>query len=169
DAGAGAAVVRCDLLARGRSLLHRFHRRRHVEQAGGAGIPWFTAGPLSVVVLDNVLARCAARGHGGPRGLAGAAGARRAVSARVAGSVLDRVRACADKTAALRAAALSGDRNPHGRRARAARAVALLADARLSLVVHYPGAGLDHRRSRCDRAHPPTGVPGVATRGSSDD
>ena len=50
--------------------------------------------------------------------------------AGVADAVLDRVRTGDDQAAALRAAALSGDRDPHGRRAGAPRAVAVVADAR---------------------------------------
>ena len=74
-------------------------------------------------------------GMAAPGGLAGAARARRAVSAGVADSVLDRVRTGADQTAALRAAALSGDRDPDRRRAGAAGAVAVVAEARRRLVV----------------------------------
>src|SRR5580704_18863462 len=108
DAGAGAALVRRDLLARGGCVFHGFDRRRHAEQARRPGIPWRAARPLSAAVLGDVLARRAARRHGGAGGVAGAARARRAVSAGVAGAVLDRVRAGAGKTAALCAAALSG-------------------------------------------------------------
>ena len=124
DAGAGAALVRRDLLARGRCLLRRFRRRRHAEQVGRPGIPWRAARTVSGAVLDHVLARRAARGDGGAGGLARAARARRAVPAGLAGPVLDRVRGGADQAAALRAAAVSGDRDPHRGRAGAARAVA---------------------------------------------
>ena len=112
DAGSGAAVVRRDLLARRRYVFHGFDRRRHAEQARRAGIPRRAARALSAAVLGDVLAGSAAGGDGGAGGLAGAARARRAVPAGVAGSVLDRVRTGADQTAALRAAALSRDRDP---------------------------------------------------------
>ena len=125
DAGAGAALVRRDLLARGRCLLRRFRRRRHAEQDRRPGIPWRAARTVSGAVLDHVLAGRAARGDGGAGGVAGAARARRAVPAGLADPVLDRVRGGADQAAALRAAAVSGDRDPHRRRAGAARAVAL--------------------------------------------
>ena len=90
-----------------------------------AGIPWRAARRLSAAVLGDVLAGRAAGGHGGAGGVAGAARARRAVPAGVAGAVLDRVRTGADQAAALRAAALSGDRDPDRRRAGAAGAVAI--------------------------------------------
>ena len=96
-------------------------------------------GRLSAAVLGDVLAGRAARGHGGAGGLAGAARARRAVPAGVAGPVLDRVRTGADQAAALRAAALSGDRDPDRRRAGAAGAVAVVAEARRRLVVCHSG------------------------------
>ena len=79
-AGAGAAVVRRDLLARRRCVLRGLARRRHAEQARRAGIPRRAAGDLSAAVLGDVLAGRAAGGHGGARGVAGAARARRAVS-----------------------------------------------------------------------------------------
>ena len=164
DAGAGAAVVRRDLLARGRRVLHQFARRRHAEQARRAGIPWRAARPLSAAVLGHVLARRAAGGHGGAGGVAGAARARRAISAGLADPVLDRVRTGADQAAALRAAALSGDRHPDRRRAGAPGAVALLADARRGLVVRGPrGHGRDRDRRR-DQADAPAGVSGLAVR-----
>src|SRR5215471_10287780 len=49
--------------------------------------------------------------------------ARRAISVGLAGAVLDRIRTGADQAAALRAAALSGDRDPDSRCAGAPRAV----------------------------------------------
>ena len=61
---------------------------------------------------------------GGAGGLARAARAGDQVPARLARAVLDRVRAGGDQAAALRAAALSGDRDPDRRRDRHARAVA---------------------------------------------
>ena len=140
DAGAGAAMVRRDLLARGRGVLLQFARRRHAEQARRAGIPWRAARPLSAAVLDHVLAGRGAGGDGGAGGMARAARARRAISAGVADPVLDRVRTGADQAAALRAAALSGDCDPHRRRAGAPRAVAVLADG-----AARPG-GLSFRR-----------------------
>ena len=47
DAGSRLAVVRRDLLARGRCLLRQFNRRRHAEQAVGAGIARHAARSLS--------------------------------------------------------------------------------------------------------------------------
>src|SRR5262249_55672669 len=129
DAGAGAAVVHRDLLARGRHLLHQFARRRHAVEARRAGIARCAARLLSLAVLDHLLAGGTARGHGDPGGVAGAARARRAISAGLAGAVLDRVRVGADQAAALRAAALSGDRDPDRRRAGTAGAGAQLAAA----------------------------------------
>src|SRR3954454_18745451 len=99
DPGTGAAMVRRDLLARGRGVLLQFARRRHAEQARRAGIPRRTAWPLSAAVLDHVLARRRARGNGGACGMARAARAWRAISAGVAGAVLDRVRGGADQAA----------------------------------------------------------------------
>src|SRR6266481_8386583 len=128
--GSGAALVRRDLLARRRCIFRGFDRRRHVEQAVRAGIPWRTARSLSAAVLGDVLAGSGARRDGGAGGVAGEAGARRAVPAGVAGSVLDRIRTGADQTAALRAAALSGDRHPDGWGAGAPRVVAIVAAAR---------------------------------------
>ena len=109
----------------GDAFFAEFDRRRHAEQAGSAGIPRRAARSLSAAVLGDVLAGRAAGRNGGAGGLAGAARAGRAVSAGVAGAVLDRVRTGADQTAALRAAALSGDRHPDDRRAGAPRAVAI--------------------------------------------
>ena len=110
-----------------------------LSKLGGAGIPWRAARPLSAAVLGDVLAGRGAGGDGGAGGMARAARARRAISAGVADPVLDRVRAGADQAAALRAAALSGDCDPHRGRAGAPRAVALLADARCGLVVRRSG------------------------------
>ena len=168
-AGSGAAVVRRDLLARRRYVFHQFGRRRHAGKIRRAGIPWRAAGTLSAAVLGDVLAGRSAGGHGGAGGVAGAARARRAVSAGVADSVLDRVRTGDDKAAALRAAALSGDRDPHGRRAGAPRPVAIVADAGRGLVVRDSGRGLGARRGRRDRADAPAGVSGLAVhRGGAD-
>ena len=146
DAGAGAALVHRDLLARGRRLLCRFRRRRHAEQDRRAGIPWRAARRLPGAVLDHVLARRAAGGDGGACGVAGAARARRAIPAGLADPVLDRVRGGADQAAALCAAAVSRDRDPHRRRAGAARAVAVLA-ARAA----RPGGSRFPRRPRSSR------------------
>src|SRR6185437_13847115 len=123
DAGPSAAVVHGDLLAFGQRVLCRFSRWRHVEQAWRAGIPWRAARPLSADILDHLLARCAAGRHGGAGGVAGKARTWRAISAGMAGPVLDRVRARADQAAALCAAALSANRDPHRRRAGARGAV----------------------------------------------
>ena len=110
-----------------------------------------------------------AGGDGGAGGVAGAARARRAVPAGVADPVLDRVRTRADQAAALRAAALSGDRDPHRRRAGAPRAVAIVAEAGRGLVVCHSGAGVGHRRRRRDQADASTGVSGLAVSGGGDD
>src|SRR5947209_15910815 len=126
DAGSGAALVRRDLLARRRHVFRGFARRRHVEQAGGAGIPWCTARSLSAAILGDVLAGGAARRNGRPCGLAGKARARRPISARLAGPILDRIRTGTDQAAALRAAAVSSDRDPHGRCTGTARVVEVL-------------------------------------------
>src|SRR6185437_12338325 len=111
-------------------LLRGFGRRRHAEQAGGAGIPWGAAWRLSVTVLADILAWCATRGHGGAGGLADAARIRRAVPAGVAGAVLDRIRTGIDQTATLRPAALPCDRHPDRRRAGTAGIIAIMAAAR---------------------------------------
>ena len=140
-----------------------------LSKLGGAGIPWRAARRLSAAVLGDVLAGRAARGHGDARDLAGAARARRAVSAGVAGPVLDRVRTGADKAAALRAAALSGDRDPDRRRAGAAGAVAVVAPARRRLVVCHTGGDIGHRGRRRDHVDASAGVPGMAVRGGGDD
>src|SRR5882757_6323347 len=133
--GAGAAVVRPDLLARRRNLLHRFRRWRHAGEVRRTGIPRRAARSLSAAVLGDVLAGRAAGRHGGAGGVAGAARAWRAISAGLADPVLDRVRTGFDKAAALRAAAVSRDRDPDGRRAGTPRAVAVVvADARRRLV-----------------------------------
>src|SRR6266478_5688823 len=91
--------------------------------------------------------------------------ARRAVPVGVAGPVLDRVRTGADQATALRAAALSADRDPDHRRAGTPRAVAVMVDARRRLVVCHSRRGFGHCRHRRDHADPPAGVPGVAVRG----
>ena len=154
DAGAGAAMVHRDLLARRRYLLRQFARRRHAGKTRRAGIAWRAARILSAAVLDHVLAGRAARGHGGAGGVAGAARARRAISAGLAGAVLDRVRTGADQAAALRAAALSGGGDPRRGGAGAAGAGAQLAEARRRLVVRNSGAGLDHLRRHRGQADP---------------
>src|SRR6185369_7778123 len=169
DAGAGAAVVRRDLLARRRGVLLRFARRRHAEQARRAGIPWRAARPLSAAVLDHVLAGRGAGGNGSARGMACAARARCAISAGVAGAVLDRIRTGADQAAALRAAALSGDCDPHRGRAGAPRFVALLADAWCGLVVRHSGGRVCDRRHRRHQADALPGVSGLAVPGGGDD
>src|SRR5215207_7294882 len=46
DAGAGAAVVRRDLLARRSNLLHRFRWRRHARQIRRTGVTWRAAWPV---------------------------------------------------------------------------------------------------------------------------
>src|SRR5258708_39405612 len=74
--GSGAAVVRRDLLARGRRVLRQFARRRLAEQTRRAGDPWRAARALSGAVLGDVLAARPARRDGSTRGLAGAAAAR---------------------------------------------------------------------------------------------
>src|SRR5207253_6450917 len=88
------------------------------------GVAWRAARRLPAAVLGDVRAGGGARRPRRIRGVARAARARRAVPAGLADPVLDRVRAGADQAAALRAAALSGDRDPRGRRNGAARAVA---------------------------------------------
>ena len=115
-------------------------------------------GRLSAAVLDHLLAGRAARRNGGAGGVAGAARTGRAISAGVADPVLDRVRARADQAAALRAAALSGDRDPHGRRAGATRAVAVMAAARRGLVVRDSGAGFADCRDRRGDADATAGI-----------
>ena len=147
DAGAGAALVRRDLLARRRSFFADSIGGDMLSKLSGAGIPWRAARRLSAAVLGDVLAGRAAGGHGGAGGVAGAARARRAVPAGLAGAVLDRVRTGADQAAALRAAALSGDRDPDRRRAGAPGAVAVVADARRGVVVCDSGAGFGRSRS----------------------
>src|SRR3954466_10184839 len=87
-AGAGAALVHRDLLARRRYVLCRLGRRRHAEQARRAGIPRRAAGNLSAAVLGDVLAGRAVGGFAGARGVAGAARAGGAVSSRLADAVL---------------------------------------------------------------------------------
>ena len=79
------------------------------------------AGPLRAVVLRHLLSGLDAGGLGGAGGVGGAPRACRALSAGLAGAVLDRVRAGRDQAAALRAAALSGDRHSDRRRRRNAR------------------------------------------------
>ena len=78
-AGSGAALVRRDLLARRRCVLRRFDRRRHAEQAGGAGIPRRAARCLFAAVLADVLAGRAA-GRQWRRRRSGGRGASRARS-----------------------------------------------------------------------------------------
>src|SRR5262249_35848483 len=93
----------------------------------------------------------------------------RAISAGLVGSLLDRVRTRTDQVAALCVAALSRDRHPHGRRAGTTRALALLADARLGLVVCDSRARRDLGRGRRDHADTATGIPGVAAVRGGDD
>ncbi len=97
-------------------------------------------------VLRHLLSGLDAGRTGGARGLGGAPRAGGALPAGLAGAVLDRVRTGGDQAAALRAAALSGDRHPDRRRGRIQSAVAAgVAGARRDVVV--PGAAdLQHRR-----------------------
>ncbi|MEH2527795.1 UPF0716 family protein affecting phage T7 exclusion [Bradyrhizobium sp. AZCC 2176] len=95
--------------------------------------------------------------------------ARRAISAGVAGAVMDRVRTGADQAAALRAAALSGDCDPHHRRAGAPRAVAVLADARCRMVVCHSGGGIRDRRHRRHQADALPRLSGLALPRGGDD
>src|SRR5581483_12257787 len=169
DTRARPAVVCRDLLARGRYFLCRFNWWRHVEQTGGTGIARRATRALSAPVLGNVLARRAAGGDGRTRRLAGAARARRAIPAGMAGTVLDRVRARADQAAALRAPVISGDCHSHGGCARASRAVAFLAYKRGGVVVsHSSRCVACGRRGRCG-ADAPAGVYGLALRGRGPD
>ncbi len=126
-------------------------------------------GRLSAAVLGDVLARRAARGSCGARGVAGAARAGGAVFAGVACPFLDRVRTGAHQAAALRAAALSGDRDPDRGRAGAAGAVAILVDARRGLVVRNSGRDLARRRDRGHQADAAAVVSRLAVRGGSVD
>ena len=102
-------------LRAGETFFVGFTRRRHAEQDRRAGIARRAAGDLSAAVLGDVLAGRADGGFGRAGGVAGAARARRAVPARLADAVMDHVRAGADQAAALRAAAISCDRDPHRR------------------------------------------------------
>jgi hypothetical protein len=93
----------------------------------------------------------------------------RAISAGVAGPVLDRVRTGADQAAALRAAALSGDCDSYRRRAGAPRAVAVLADPWCGLVVCHSGGGIRDRRHRSHQADALPRLSGLAVPGGGDD
>ena len=98
-------------------------------------------------VLGDVLSRRDAGRPCGAGGLARRAGARREIPAGLARAVLDRVRARGDQAAALRAAALSGDRDPDRRRGRQPRAVAAAAgSARHRVVVPHHAWGSPSRR-----------------------
>ena len=90
--------------------------------------------------------------------------------AGLAGAVLDRVRTGDDQAAALRAAAVSGDRHPDGGRDRATRAVAhawLMRGAAWWFVI--PADRARRRGGRRDLADPAAGVPGLAVRRGIDD
>ena len=120
---AGAAVVHRHHHARaGDSFFAEFGRPRHagkvVERPGSA----WRAARLLIFVLFWVTFWPGAMlaGAGGAGGLGGAARAGAQVPAGLARAVLDRVRAGGDQAAALRAAALSGDRHPDRRRGRCA-------------------------------------------------
>ena len=149
---AGAAVVRGDRRQVGHGVLHRRGRPRHAgesdERAGGARR---AARLLPAAVLCDLLAgRGAGRACRAAR-LAGAARAGRAVSAGLARAVMDRVRSRDDQAAALRAAALSGDRDLDRRHSRAWRPRQEPLDrARHRRLVL--DAGADRRGCRC-RVH----------------
>src|SRR6266404_2245465 len=169
DACSGAAVVRRDLLESRRYIFRRLDRRRHAEQAGGAGIARGAAWALSAIVLGDVLAGSAAGGNGGAGGVAGEARARRAVPAGLAGPVLDRVRAGADQAAALCAAALSGDRHVDGRGAGTPRAVAIVVDERRGLVVRDSRNSIGDCRRRRHHGDASADISGMAVRGGGAD
>ena len=107
------------------------------------------AGPLRAVVLRHLLSGFDAGGIGGAGGVGGAPRTCRALSSGLAGAVVDRVRAGGDQAAALRAAALSGDRHFDRRRGGNARPVATGVAGSRHLVV-VPGAG-DRQRDRGGR------------------
>jgi hypothetical protein len=96
--------------------------------------------------------------------LARASRAGRAISARVADPVMDRVRTGADQAAALCAAALSCDRHPVRYGSRAADAVHLMAEEGGGLVVRHSGAHVDPCRDRHHYPDAAAGLSGVAVR-----
>src|SRR4029077_14097355 len=161
----GAALVCRHLLARRRSILCRFHWRRHAEQAVGTGISRRSARSLSPACLGDVLAGRTDGADGGACGVAREAGAGSAISAGLARTLLDRLRAGADQTAALRAAALPRDRDPHRRRARAEGAVAIVVEEWSSLVVRDPRTCLRDGRRHRGWPDAPAGISGLAIRG----
>src|SRR5437764_382910 len=77
--GARAALLRRDLLARRRTVLPGFRRRRPAGQFGRSAVPGRAAPPLFGPFRGDVLAGRAAAGHGGACDMAGAARARRAI------------------------------------------------------------------------------------------
>ena len=120
------------------------------EDLQGAGNPRRAARLLSAAVLADVLAGRAARRDRGAGGVAAAPRAADALPARLARAELDRVRAGGHQAAALRAAALSGDRDPDRARDRArARCRTMRISSRFNVM--WPifaavlPAGRDHR------------------------
>ena len=120
----------------GDAFFAEFDRRRHAEQAVGAGIPrraarrfilllfWVTFWPGAP--LAGMAAPAVWRARREP-------GAQFLLAWLIPSWIV--FEAGADQAAALCAAALSGDRDPDRRRAGAPRAVAIMADARGGLVV----------------------------------
>src|SRR5690349_12539370 len=140
DPGTRTAMVRRHRASLWRRVLYLVSRGRPFQQGGLAtGIARRAARLLPRHLLADVLAGSRARGPCGSAGVVRATPAHDSISAGLAGPVVDRVRARDHQAAALCAAALSGDCDPHRWRARTANADAQgVADARLVMVVFCP-------------------------------
>ena len=115
-----AAMVRRHRVQIRQRVFFRIRRPGHAQQGRErAGIARRVAGILSSSVLRHVLAGVDLLRAGRARDLSRLETARDAVSARLARSVMDRVRTRRDQAAALCAAALSRDRDPDRRTYRA--------------------------------------------------
>ena len=127
------------------------------------GIPRVAARLLFPAVLGDILARGHARGVGCAGGLGGSTRAGHQVLARLAASVLDRIRARGDQAPPLRAAALSRGRDPD-RRGRRCPAVVACAEAGWGddLVVRGCGAGGHHGHCGAHHDRPAVRAVGMA-------
>ena len=138
---AGAAVVPRHRAARRRDLLRRIDRVATCSPRCATGQESHGAPPGYYLLLFWVTFWPGAMlaGLATPAICRGAARARREISAGLAGADLDRARARRHQAAALRAAALSGGRDPDRRHRRCTHAVgAHLARARHDVVVRDP-------------------------------
>ena len=147
----GAAVVPRHRQPLRLEFLCPIGRPRSDEQGGQRpGGPWRAAGLLFRAVLGDVLAGRDACRHGRPQHLGGAPREGREIPAVLDRAGLDRAGTGDHQASALRAAALSGDRDPDRGRGRSTSAGApALAHARRRLVLLPAGDPRHRHRSFC--------------------